>query len=158
MFGPNAVFAVNVSGGRSSHTLGQVRVILLSSRHPALHPFFSRAPLRARRGRAAVGRVRAATPISSPPPPGGLLLFLVYPPSFLFLPILVFWPWASWFGSQLIENVKRDCRRRAQFQSLLFSLWAGGWYSPSLRSSPSFFSPSSCFPNAARAPARNLHS
>ena len=30
--------------------------------------------------------------------------------------------------------------------------------SPSLLSSPSFFSPSPCFPNAARAPARNLHS
>ena len=123
--------------------------------------FFSRSPLRTRRGRAAVGRVRAATPISSLSPPRGGgggwgVVFSVSSTPLFSSPDSFRQRGKPFF--KIIENVKRDCRRRAHLQSWLFSLWVGMWSSPSLLSSPSFFSPSSFFPNATRAPARNPHS
>ena len=79
--------------------------------------FFSRSPLRTRRGRAAVGRVRAATPISSLPPPlrwvghGLLLLFFLPRPSAFQTPLVP--PRAisildSWVGGFLVWQAARQ--------------------------------------------------
>ena len=82
--------------------------------------FFSRSPLRTRRGRAAVGRVRAATPISSLPPPlrgGGGGWGMVFSFS-SFFPVLLL--------SLLLLSKRRSCPRA---QSPFLTLgWVGSWF------------------------------